>query len=253
MALKIFLWNVLSKSLSVVLGGESCLCCNGFSSSVPLCKSCQEQYLFRWIPSVDEAGKLLRCNTCGVELVSEIDICTRCRTEPVLMHVDKVLGVHSYRLWKKDLLSLWKLHGVRQLSSIFASLVSQVIRSEFKGKDDLPVVPVPPRPGKISKVGWDQVDELCEYLAKVHGHKVYRLLQRTTVTQQKELNRNDRLATLGKAYQVKKNAFDKHPLPSEVVLLDDVMTTGATIESCSSALKCAGVDKVYALTLFSVL
>ena len=41
-------------------------------------------------------------------------------------------------------------------------------------------------------------------------------------------------------------------IPEEVWLLDDVSTTGATIESCSYVLKSAGVKKVYAVTLFTV-
>ncbi|MDE7392086.1 MAG: ComF family protein, partial [Treponemataceae bacterium] len=40
--------------------------------------------------------------------------------------------------------------------------------------------------------------------------------------------------------------------PPAVVLVDDVMTTGATIESCATQLKRFGVKKVYALTLFAV-
>ena len=68
----------------------------------------------------------------------------------------------------------------------------------------LPVVPVPPRPGKIRQKGWDQIDELCFYLRNLYGIETLPFLRRLTRFQQKKLNRLHRLEQI-------KNAFVLRP------------------------------------------
>lgn len=121
------------------------------------------------------------------------------------------------------------------------------------------LVPVPPRPGKIAEKGWDQIDELCNYLKYFYGYKVLKLLERKSAVQQKKLNREERLNTIGKSYYMVSNRKIKKILklnrcdfPEEVCLIDDVSTTGATIESCSFVLKKGGVKKITAMTIYTV-
>ena len=110
-------------------------------------------------------------------------------------------------------------------------------------------MPVPPRPGKIKREGWDQIEELSEFLEAAYGFFVMRVLERISAVEQKSLNRDERQISAGKSYRMIENA---PPLPKTICLLDDVITTGATIESCSVALKKSGVQTVFALSLFSV-
>ncbi len=170
-----------------------------------------------------------------------------CRESPVLKSIDKVFPLFSYRLWNKELLYLWKINGVRGLSYFFAGLVSMALKElglEY-------IVPVPPRPGKIRKNGWDQIDELCKILKYHHGFKLLSLLERTSVTQQKKLNREDRLSTIKSAYICSDKKFEY--LPEKLCIIDDVCTTGATLETCAQIIKTKfSVKKVYALTLFAV-
>ena len=65
------------------------------------------------------------------------------------------------------------------------------------------IVPVPPRPGKIKENGWDQVQELSEFLEFKYEYDVERIMERRTSVQQKTLDRNERLETIGKSYFVK--------------------------------------------------
>lgn len=117
----------------------------------------------------------------------------------------------------------------------------------------LKVVPVPPRPGKIKCKGWDQIEELCFYLRNLYGIKILPLLRRTTSLQQKKLDKKHRLEQTKRAFVLcPKNKLRRflRNLPEKVVLIDDVMTTGSTIEACAAELKRAGIKKVYAVTLF---
>ncbi len=76
------------------------------------------------------------------------------------------------------------------------------------------------------------------------------LLRRCDNSEQKKLGRTERLGRAEKRY-VWNQAFKGH-IPRSVVLLDDIMTTGATLNECAVALKAAGVETVHAVTLFSV-
>ncbi len=218
---------------------QNCICCDKMCYSVPLCKSCYENQLCK-------INFNNRCKICGKELISESSVCLECREQPVLHHTDFMFPVHAYKLWKKDLLFLWKLKNVRYLSEYFAKIYNTVIKNYFPDKN-ICIVPVPPRPGKIKEKGWDQIQDLCKYLKYIYGYKVLNLLKRINVEQQKSLNRNQRLSHIEKLFEYN---CKNNETPDEIILIDDIITTGATIEACSKILKEHGIKKVNAITLF---
>lgn len=111
------------------------------------------------------------------------------------------------------------------------------------------IVPVPPRPGKIREKGWDQVEEVCTFLEYRYGWNVRRILKRLSAVQQKSLDRNHRMEMIGKAYTVRDKVKS---VPGLVCLVDDVLTTGSTLESCGRLLKDLGCELVIAVSLFIV-
>ena len=151
---------------------------------------------------------------------------------------------------------MWKSQEIRSLSLLFAKSLNIALKKlEVKY-----IVPVPPRKGKIQEKGWDQIDELCNLLEYLYGFKILRLLERSTKLEQKKLGREGRLEQIGRAYHLAAKSVLKKQLkpygkvfPTEVCLLDDVCTTGSTLESCSRILKEeAHIEKVSAVTLFTV-
>ena len=228
---------------SFLLQDYSCVVCSRDSGRSPVCVDCRKKYF-----SVTEPVSSF-CSVCGKRLVSEEEICMECRETPLLKSADGVYSMYSYRLWNETLLCRWKITGDRGISFFFAERLSARLRVLFEKKSMPVIVPVPPRPGKIKRKGWDQVDELVSILHVFYGFTVQYILERKSGTQQKTLDRKERLDTIGKGYSVRK---DVRRLPQEVCLIDDVLTTGATAESCAIKLKAAGVQKVFVLTLFSV-
>lgn len=233
---------------SLLSGGEKCVCCGKKVFVFPLCVKCKS--LLR----KSSQSAVPRCEVCGKPLVSEIGLCSSCRLNPVLKSPDGVFPVFSYRLWKKTLLFSWKMQEKRSLSSFFASLVHEkLLEIEEKCDGKLPIIPVPPRPGKIREKGWDQIEDLCFYLSKGWNVKILRLLKRNSKKQQKKLDRVQRLENIESAYSVSSQAEKgKIKIPEKAVLLDDVLTTGSTVENCVYLLKKLGIKEVYVITLFVV-
>jgi ComF family protein len=205
----------------------------GQEARLGICADCEELFVL-------EGGD--RCQICGKPLVSEIGVCTHCRT---MEHAfNKAVGLYPYtRQWMK-LLRAYKFHGHRALARFFARKILEARELFFEEAlfGELTFVPVPPRDGKIKKTGWDQVETIARILEK--RALLCRCLKRLPSMSQKKLNAEDR------AKNLKGRITCKEKPPRNILLIDDVYTTGATLEVCASALKESGAEKVYGLCLF---
>ncbi len=104
------------------------------------------------------------------------------------------------------------------------------------------VVPVPLHAHRLRRRGYDQALELARPLARSLGLPLRAdLLERIRATApQSELDADARHRNLTRAFAVTASA----PLPAHVALVDDVMTTGATLHAAAKALRKAGVARV---------
>ena len=184
--------------------------------------------------------------------MGEEEFCFSCRDEHHFQNVDAVFPLYTYRLWRKNLLFEWKINSQRSLSSLFAKAVDTALRMLYPDRSVPPVVPVPPRPGKIRTAGWDQVDELCRYLHSCYGYTVLHLLQRFSREQQKKKTLEQRLESKSSYGLLHEKPLKNKTVPEEVVLLDDIVTTGATVNACAEVLHNVGIRKVQVLSLFIV-
>jgi ComF family protein len=107
------------------------------------------------------------------------------------------------------------------------------------------VVPVPLHPRRHYERGFNQAEDLAAYL----GPPVKRLLMRVRHTHsQIDLPKHARQENVKDAFAFRPDPRSPLPDPCVVVLVDDVSTTGATLEACARVLKNAGVKEVRALT-----
>jgi competence protein ComFC len=203
-------------------------------SDLPLCERCSNLPL-------ELGGE--RCCVCGIPLVSESRICTRCRDREY--EFTRAVSLYAYADAAKHILTLYKFRKRKRLSRFFAERVATLLEREFPG---VPVVPVPGRPQSVKKRGWDQVWEVCRVLRKEHGLQVYRMLTRTRKGKsQKELSYEHRIVNLKKSFRFRKPG--RGEIPETVVVLDDVFTTGATCSECAKILRAGGIRKVCVVTI----
>jgi len=191
-----------------------------------------------------ETRALESCDYCGKPLISEQGRCLCCRRTGALAF-DRVIVLFPYAGKYRKLLSSYKFDKHIALGHFFV----EVIRKTLEEKGLLPetgIVPVPPRPGKIRKTGWDQVEYLAKLMEKDKAcvFPVIRCLKRLLSQSQKELGRRNRQTN------IKGRIISKKPSPKTAVIIDDVITTGSTLDACASALKENGAQTVYGLCLF---
>jgi len=203
-----------------------------------------------------------KCGLCGKPLITEEGICVRCRNIPQTTDANEkneksceAAGIENYfydRLWVlfpytgryRKLLTSYKFKKVLSLADFFCRKIIECI-TENPVLHNAAIVPVPPRKGKIKHSGWDQVDYLVKRLKKNScGSKIVKCLKRKKSKIQKQLNRKDRIENL------KDRIFICNNVPETVLVIDDVITTGSTMEVCAKALKEAGTRTVYGLCLF---
>jgi ComF family protein len=147
----------------------------------------------------------------------------------------------SYEGRMRVLVSAYKKGRRRSLAPLFAEMMAKAIEERWP---DRIVVPVPPRRGKARTRGWDHVEEIARLLES-RGLPVKRPLERGRSEEQKSLGRGARGANARKAYSLRAGEIS----PELPLLIDDVVTTCATLEACALALRAGGARSVSALVL----
>lgn len=220
-------------SLDILLPRSCALCGRdllGTGRPFPLCKACEEGLRA-------PCGDL--CQKCGKPLISEIGLCLRCRNRE--FSFDAAHPLWSYDGSVKEAVLAYKIAEARPLARFFAERLETFLIYRFPG---VPVVPVPFRRGKMRKKGWDQVEDIARNLER-RGLPVARCLERLAGSSQKELDYNRRLSNLSGKILLRRGGT----APRRAVLLDDVLTTGATLSECARVLKAHGSERVDAVVL----
>ncbi len=169
-----------------------------------------------------------RCPDCGFPLLEGMTSCPSCRSGGHTIHMESYTW---YRGLAREFIRLYKFKGIRELSAVAAELFGTML-SSHEG-EGLILVPVPCSPRSLTQRGWDQMLMIAKRL-RGRGYRVEECVGRLDDSQvQKELPKGLRQGNAQRSYVLK----DGWALPAgtrEVVILDDVVTTGATIRAVSS-------------------
>jgi ComF family protein len=152
--------------------------------------------------------------------------------------ISRLTAVDAYDGRMKEIIHALKYDRRRSISPWLGALMRE--RGAELLHDADCVVAVPLHPWREYSRGFNQAHDLAVHL----GPPVIPLLARVRHTRsQIDLPKHARQENVREAFVI-----DNASAPSIVVLVDDVSTTGATLESCARVLKAAGVDDVRALT-----
>jgi ComF family protein len=170
--------------------------------------------------------------------------CGQCE-EPKMTPLDTIRSV----LWLNDdarvLIHKVKYQKGYEWLEIFRRII-QDVPFPFTSPE-YTLIPVPLYRGKFLKRGFNQSEILIEYLKQIKPYPVSYDLKKIRETQsQSLLGRSERGANLQGVFQ-----WDsRKPTPRKVVLIDDILTTGETLNACARVLKDQGTESVCGWTLF---
>lgn len=140
-----------------------------------------------------------------------------------------------------------KYHGERRLVEPLAVALADRWRRAAAGGDLLTWVPV--HPSRCRERGFDQAESLARAMAPLVGVPVAACLERQRqTTAQHSLGQRERADNLAGVFTVP-DALRGHVADRWVVVVDDVLTTGATLSGCATALQDAGAAAVSAMTV----
>lgn len=203
-----------------------CLGC-GAEDNQLLCGSCRTT-----MPRVPS-----RCYRCRA-VTRDYAVCVSCRRHTPLRHV--AVAMH-YDDLAKELLRQAKYERARSGILEVAELMAPLLQSL---PDDAVLVPVPTATSRARQRGYDQAVVLASALGTLAGAGRSDVLARLGQAHQVGAGRKERLEHLQGAFRVPRptDVASKH-----IILVDDVLTTGATLETAARTLKKVGARKVDAI------
>ena len=190
-----------------------------------------------------EEGKC--CSVCGAILKTS-NVCLNCKK--VKREFDKARAVYVYQGDMQKLIINFKFHNKPYISRTLGKALADKFK-ELDWKIDV-VLPVPLTNKRYKSRGYNQAELLANEFIKQTGLVLNtNVLQKTKDTEQQvKLGFQERQTNLKKTFKIINADAIKD---KNVLLIDDVFTTGATANACSLYLKDAGAKKVYVLCVAS--
>ena len=225
----------LIKRVAAATPGQ-CEVCRAWPAQ-PVCEACVARF----------AQPRPRCSRCALPIPVRAGVaeCGQCLLRPPPL--DACHAAVSYSFPWSALITRYKFHGQPGWADTFAILMRSAPWVEPALDQACLVLPMPLSAQRLAERGFNQALELARRLAPAKTEAALLLRVRDTPPQT-ALDRKDRLLNV-------KNAFALEPLRAgcvqgrSIVLVDDVMTSGASLFSAADVLLCGGAARVTALTL----
>lgn len=207
-----------------------------------ICPSCREK-----LPYIQEP----KCMKCGKPLEQEEkEFCNDCDRKTY--HFDKGYAVWTYNDIMKQSVANFKYHSKKEYADFYIEEIIKNYSDKINRMKLDAIVPIPIHRSKHLERGYNQADILAKGIGKRAGITVISdlLLRNKKTMPQKELSDIERLRNLTGAFGWNEVAARGYAHPLErVLLVDDIYTTGSTIEASTNILKAHGVLEVYFIVL----
>lgn len=221
--------------------GVCLLCADTCPLDMSLCAACRA-----CLPRL-----LHHCPQCGIGLNTPLpkgSICGACLRRPPAF--DRCLALGAYTSPLPELIARFKFQGVLSSGKALARLLLAELASQWDTRLPDALIPVPLHPSRLRARGFNQSLELARELARPLGIPLDMSLchRKRSTPPQKGLSARERAVNLRGAF-----VLDGPPCHwRHVALVDDVVTTMATVNEIASLLKKAGIERVEVVCLARV-
>jgi ComF family protein len=228
--------NWISGALQLIYPGRCLLCGEELPPDgplLPVCSGC--------LRTLDPVQAVRRCQLCSLPLISEQEMCVRCRGRNYAFR--RNISIFEYRGAARELIYQFKFRNRIRVAPVLAAFFRASLEALPAGTL---LVPVPGNPLSVRARGWDPMCVIGDTLSRSYGYAVRRLLARRSGAAQKSLSYEERRSNLAGRLRIARAVPGG---ASRVILLDDVFTTGATASECARVIAEAGVEAVEVLSL----
>ena len=226
--------NILNliKNLSLA----DCPLCHETAEKNGLCRACWADLQTLWVD-------IPVCPHCAEPNASE-EICGQCQKNPP--QFDALYAAFRYEEPFITLIHRWKYQAALQYSGVITAFLPNLLAKLPKNLPLDCVMSVPPSHRRLVEHGFDHTAILTNAVAKQLNLPIIspKLIEREHRVPQASLNRKQRMSNLKNSFTLHFDACGKN-----VLLLDDIATTGSTLNELSGCLKKKGANKVIAVVL----
>ena len=227
--------NFIEKYLGILYPQTCCFC--GKVSKEPVCKECKGEIAYIEEPICKKCGKPIR--------YEENEYCSDCETTKFHYEQGRSVWLHTGKVrWS---IYQFKYYNRRIYGKFYAQELFRLHGQWIKSKGIDVIIPVPLHKKKKRLRGYNQSELVARHLGRLMNIPVNeRAVIRVRNTKpQKELSHKERRKNLQDAFQLTKHWKGE----KNVLLIDDIYTTGNTIDSVAKLLREKGVNKVWFLTI----
>ncbi|MDR0958517.1 MAG: ComF family protein, partial [Clostridiales bacterium] len=217
---------------------------NAEGKKVLICRRCKGGFNYFPKDSV--------CCICGTYTENET-VCLRCSSRTESFFFERNFAVTPYVDDVRRAIYDFKYAGDKRLARLFAEITAEYCDFEEITFADM-FIPVPISSGKLKKRRFNQSRLFADELSIIFGKKVADILLRERETRpQSGLSITERTANVSGAFSMKNKTEAVSLLKgSSVVIVDDIFTTGATINECAKVIKNYGAEHIFGLTFAAV-
>ncbi len=183
---------------------------------------------------------------CSKELIDEEEYCPDCLRKK--FHFIRGYAVWNYDRQIAESISRFKFHDKEEYGIFFGKEMARLYGSWLIQKGIQGLIPVPIYKKKKSTRGFNQAEILANTIGSQTGIPVLKdvLVRERETKPQKELSHLERQKNLKGAFVGKEETLGKI---NRVVLIDDIYTTGSTVETCTKVLLSMKIKEVYFLCI----
>ncbi len=206
-------------------------------------------------PECRDAFKKIRppyCIKCGRHVNDDTEYCEECRSKD--HGYSNGISVFVYDAGMKRSMSDFKFHGWKENADYYVDEVLRSHAGDITGFAPDILVPVPIHRSKRALRGYNQAELLAEGIGRALGIGVVNdlLIRNRKTVAQKTLGQENRSANLKKAFACNTAKYSESIIARsfrKVMIVDDIYTTGSTMEACTRILLDAGVARVGILSV----
>lgn len=237
-----FLKEILRRAADIFYP-RRCVVCDRVlpADTAHLCRSCEGKLRY--------VGEQY-CLKCGKNVTEGEAYCAACGSRGKTAY-ESGRVLFWYDVSMRESISRFKYHGRREYASFYAEEMERICHTWIEQAAPQVLIPVPIHEKRLRKRGYNQAEILARELGKRLELPVWSdfLVRTKNTLPQKGLSRMERMENVSQAFSVDRTSQKLYNVPNCVIIIDDIYTTGSTIEACACVLKREGVKRIFFLCI----